>query len=43
MMIHMLITKTNFIKNLTIDSQTYQEIKAILEYLLTIEEKYIVY
>jgi hypothetical protein len=30
-------------KNLTIDSQTYQEIKVILEYLLTIEEKYIIH
>ena len=39
------VNKTHLLefKNLTIDSQTYQEIKAILEYLLTIEEKYIVY
>lgn len=31
------------LKNLTIDSQTYQEIKIILEYLLAIDEKFIVY
>ena len=29
-------------KNLTIDSQTYQEIKVVLEYLLTIDEQYII-
>ena len=29
-------------KNLTIDSQIYQEIKIILEYLLTIEEQFII-
>jgi hypothetical protein len=29
-------------KNLTIDSQTYHEIKVVLEYLLTIEEEFII-
>lgn len=38
------INKTHLIefKNLTIDSQTYQEIRIILEYLLTIEENFII-
>ena len=38
------INKSHLIqfKNLTIDSQTYREIKIILEYLLTIEEKFII-
>lgn len=30
-------------KNMTIESETYQETKIVLEYLLTIEEKFIVY
>lgn len=39
------INKSHLIqfKNLSIDSQTYQEIKIILEYLLTIEENHIIY
>ena len=39
------INRTHLIefKNLTIDSQVYQEIKVILEYLLTIDEKYIIH
>lgn len=39
------VIKTHLIefKNLTINSQTYQEIKIVLEHLLTIEEKFIVY
>ena len=38
------INKSHLIqfKNLTIDSQIYQEIKIILEYLLTIEEQFII-
>lgn len=38
------IIKTHLIefKYLTIDSQTYQEIKIVLEYLLKIDEKYII-
>jgi hypothetical protein len=38
------INKTHLIefKNLTIDSQTYQEIRIVLEHLLVIDEKYII-
>jgi hypothetical protein len=39
------INKTHLIelKNLTIGGQTYQEIKVLLEHLLTIEDEYIIY
>lgn len=38
------VNKTHLMefKNLTIDSQTYQEIRIVLEHLLVIDEKYII-